>query len=131
MAKSSSNSLQGLCPLTPKYAKEATPMAQNRTRSRQIIVRMTDHEYVKYERRLQKSKLNGNSFCIKCLLDHQVNVIENMAELIRLLKMAGNNLNQLARAVNSGYVVPGEVNELSEGVDGIWQWLKSAVGEGR
>ncbi len=106
-------------------------MTQNRTRSRQIIVRMTDYEYVKYERRLQKSKLNGNSFCIKCLLDHQINVIENMSELIRLLKLAGNNLNQLARAVNSGYTVPGEVNELSEEVDGIWQWLKSAVGEGR
>ena len=106
-------------------------MVQNRTRRRQIVIRMTDEEYAKYEQRLAKSKLCGNSFCIKCLLNHSVNVVENMQELIRILKATGNNLNQIARIANStGQILPCEVKILSEGVDAVWLWLKSAKGEG-
>jgi len=106
-------------------------MAQNRTRQKQIIIRMTCGEYTVYEKRLEKSQLSGNSFGIKCLLNHPVNVIEDMPELIRQLKMLGNNLNQLTRAVNAGYTMPLEVKVLGEGVDRLWRWLKSVRGEGR
>lgn len=103
-------------------------MAQNRTRPRQIIIRMKDDEYALYEKQLEKSKLTGNSFGIKCLLDHPINVIENMPELIRQLKMIGNNLNQLTRAVNSGYTIPPEVESLQKGVDELWQLLRQLKG---
>lgn len=101
-------------------------MAQNRTRPKQIIIRMTQEEYDAYQKRLQKTKLNGNSFGIKCLLNNPITVIDDIPELIRQLKGIGNNLNQLARAANSGKDVPINFDELDEGVKEIWRWLRSA-----
>ena len=47
------------------------------------------------------------------------------------IRKAGNNLNQIARIANSaGQILPCEVKILSEGVDAVWLWLKSAKGEG-
>lgn len=101
-----------------------------RTRQRQIIIRMTDDEAAAFQKRTAKSKLKQNEFAIKCLLNHPVNVIEDMPELIRQLKAVGNNLNQLARAANAGQAMPpASVAELGKGVDELWQLLRRLKGE--
>lgn len=98
-----------------------------RKRPHQVIIRMDENEFSQYKLRLDTSKMAGNSFGIRCLLGQQINVVENMAELIKQLKAAGNNLNQIARAANSGQTVPWDaVNEMQEGVQAVWLWLKSA-----
>lgn len=97
-----------------------------RKRPHQVIVRMDEKEFSQYKQRLDTSKMVGNSFGIRCLLGQQINVVENMPELIKQLKAAGNNLNQIARAANSGQPIPWEaVDQMKEGVQAVWQWLKS------
>lgn len=96
-----------------------------RTRPNQIIIRMTEEEYLSYKDRLEKSNLKGNDFGIRCLLDHSINVVPGTLEMIRSLKAIGNNLNQIAKAVNGDYL-PGRntISELERGVTELWQLLK-------
>lgn len=96
-----------------------------RTRERKITVRMTEDEYQKYQTRLEKSKLKNQEYGLRCLLNHPINVVENMPELIRQLKAIGNNLNQIARAANAGQAMPPVVTELEQEVSQLWQLLKS------
>ena len=104
-----------------------------RTRPKQIIIRMTETEFSTYQNRLEQSKLTAQKYCLRCLLDNEkINVIENMPDLIRHLKGIGNNLNQIARAVNSGEREPtAAVNELGNGVNELWQLLKQFRVAGR
>ena len=96
-----------------------------RTRAKEVKTRMTEEEFQKYQARLEKSKLTGNSYGLHCLLNHKINVVEDVPELIRQLKAIGNNLNQIARATNAGNVIPPPaVAELDEGVKELWQWLR-------
>lgn len=85
---------------------------------------MTDCETTAFQKRTEKSKLTQNAFAIKCLLNHPINVIEGIAELTRQLKGIGNNLNQLAKAANSGQAMPLVVTELEEGVGQLWRLLR-------
>ncbi len=101
-----------------------------RKRMHEIKIRMTDDEYIIYQERLDRAGMSGNDYGISCLLDHNINVIENMPELIRQLKGIGNNINQLARAANAGQSIPPVVGELTKGVDQLWQWLKLVKGAG-
>ena len=101
-----------------------------RKRTREIKIRMDEIEYAAYQKQLEKSAMSGNDYGIKCLLNHKINVIENMPELIRQLKAIGNNLNQIARAANNGQPVP-PTTEIQEGVKELWQWLKRAKGADR
>ncbi|MBP8599405.1 MAG: MobC family plasmid mobilization relaxosome protein [Selenomonas sp.] len=47
-----------------------------------------------------------------------------MPEMLRQLKAIGNNLNQIARAANSGFQAPPVTREIQEEVDLLWQLLK-------
>lgn len=85
---------------------------------------MTEEEYSQYQERLNRSNLSGNDFGIHCLLNHKINVIEGVPELTRQLRGIGNNLNQIARAANSGQPIPSVVTDLQEGVKELWQWLR-------
>lgn len=100
-----------------------------RKRERKVTIRMTSQEYQTYQVRLKQSNLSGNTFGLHCLLNHKINVIEELPELIRQLKGIGNNLNQLARAANQGQATPvPAVTALDEGVKKLWLWLRRAAG---
>lgn len=86
---------------------------------------MTAEEYQAYQARLVSSQLTSNSFGLHCLLNHKINVIHQLPELVRQLKAIGNNLNQIARAANSGQATaPPVVAELDKAVIELWQWLR-------
>jgi len=95
-----------------------------RKRSNQILIRLNDEEFSKYQMRLSRSGKTGNSFCLACLLNHPITVIENMPDILRHLKAIGNNLNQIARAANAGYHVPPITSQLQKEVDLLWRLLK-------
>ena len=65
----------------------------NRTRNKCLSVRLNDSEYRK-QRELVVSALLGYPIIIK----------EGGTELVRELKAIGNNINQIARKVNSGEI---------------------------
>ena len=60
-----------------------------------------------------------------CALEKEIVVIPGIDAAAEELRRIGNNLNQLARAVNSGQVRAVDLTKTAEGVKEIWQLLKS------
>ena len=95
-----------------------------RKRNLQILIRANETEFALYKKRLNKAGMSGNKFCLACLLNHPINVIENMPAILRQLKAIGNNLNQIARATNAGIAPPPVFDEIKQEVNILWQLLK-------
>ena len=95
-----------------------------RNRTNQILIRLNDAEFAKYQKRREQAGKSGNAFCLACLLNHPIRVVEHLPEMLRQLKAIGNNLNQIARAANSGFQAPPVTREIQEEVDLLWQLLK-------
>jgi len=88
---------------------------------------MNDAEYRQYvDLRNQVKEMTANEFAIRCLLGKKIIVIPGAKEIAHQLRPIGNNLNQIARSVNSGYapLIP-ICLELERLVETAWQSLKS------
>ena len=64
-------------------------------------------------------------------LDKKIVVINGVDEFASELRKIGNNLNQLTRAVNSGFAYEVDLRETREEVARIWQSLNSLLQEVR
>ena len=95
-----------------------------RNRKNQILIRMSDAEFSQYQNRRARSGKSGNAFCLACLLNHPIRVVEHLPEMLRQLKAIGNNLNQIARAANAGFEAPPITQEIQEEVELLWRLLK-------
>lgn len=98
-----------------------------RTQDKRITVRMTSKQYNELQRRLTEAKMKQNDFVLSCISKHPITVVdvEGLAALQKQLGAVGNNLNQIARAVNSGQFqnLP-VVADLQKGVGELWQLLR-------
>lgn len=81
-------------------------------KNKRLICRVSEKEYEKFEKLVEKSKLTKSEFMRKSILKKKIIVIEDIKDLTIELKRIGNNLNQLTRAVNAGEVK--EIRELKE-----------------
>lgn len=86
---------------------------------------MTDQEYEAFQESLARSKMKQNEFVLSCILNKKINVMEGFLDVSKALRQIGNNLNQIAKAVNSGNATSQPVvEELQKGVDELWQLLR-------
>ncbi len=102
------------------------------TRSEILRFRVTPEEREKIERKALSSYRTVSTYLRDCALGKSIVVVPDVGSLITELRRLGNNLNQIARAVNSGYA--GSVvnlTETQEGVKGIWQSLNSLLRDAR
>jgi hypothetical protein len=98
----------------------------NRTRQKQVVIRLTEKEKERLSTKVAKSKLKQQEYMIRALLDKDITVIEGIEELNIQLRKIGNNLNQLTRSVNQGRINCGsEVEELTKEVRELWQLSRS------
>lgn len=95
-------------PLQDHPKKEVIKIEKNK----RLICRVSEKEYEKFEKLVEKSKLTKSEFMRKSILKKKIIVIEDIKDLTIELRRIGNNLNQLTRAVNSGEVK--EIKELKE-----------------
>jgi uncharacterized protein (DUF1778 family) len=88
-------------------------MAQNRTRTRQIVLRFTDKEYEKVTKQMAlANKKSRSDFILDCIDKKPTLDMTVLRETLVELKRQGNNLNQIARSVNQGVRVSDEVCSL-------------------
>lgn len=66
-----------------------------------------------------------------CALDKQITVINGAEEIADELRRIGNNVNQIARGVNSGYVKAVDLTETREELKAIWQSLNALYRDAR
>ena len=62
-----------------------------------------------------------------CALEKQITVINGADDIAEELRRIGNNVNQIARAVNGGYASAVNLTETREELKAIWQSLNSLV----
>ncbi len=94
----------------------------NRTRPKQVVIRLTEKEKSQISTKVSKSKLKQQEYIIRALLDKDITVIEGIEELNIQLRKIGNNLNQLTREVHQGRInCSSELENLTNEVRELWQ----------
>ena len=74
----------------------------------------------------QANVLNMSAYIRKMAIDGMIIrlQIDEIKELLRLMRIYGNNVNQIAKAANStGYVTKNEMEEIKEYQKNIWNIL--------
>ncbi len=106
------------------------------TRSEILRFRVTPEEREKIEHKALSSYRTVSTYLRDCALGKRIVVMPDVGFLITELRRVGNNLNQIARAVNSGFIdvessAADDLSEIRKGVKGIWQSLNSLCRDAR
>ena len=87
--------------------------------------RATEEEKDLIMKKVDASDLSISEYLRRCALDKPVIVMEGVDQIAYELRAIGNNLNQITRAVNSGYVQAVNLQETEEVLGQLWQSLNS------
>lgn len=89
---------------------------------------MSEEEYQKIKKQVEKSGMNQQEYLIKTLLNKPIINTDGLKELIPEIKRVGNNLNQLTRKANEGFVVNTNSLELAQKeLNEVWQSLRQFI----
>ena len=75
-----------------------------RKRNATITIRCTDDERRRIKEKAESHGLNVSDLVLRSALGKKIVVAKGLDETNRQIKAIGNNINQIARAVNSGQV---------------------------
>ena len=87
--------------------------------------RATEEEKSIIMKKVDASDLSISEYLRRCALDKPIIVIEGVDRIAYELRAIGNNLNQITRAVNSGYIQAVDLQETEEVLGQLWQSLNS------
>ena len=96
-----------------------------------ISTRVTPKQREIIEEKAYSSYRTPSMYLRDCALDKKIIVVKGIDEAANELRKIGNNLNQLTRAVNSGYCYEVDLRETREEVARLWQSLNSLTQEVR
>ena len=87
--------------------------------------RATEEEKDRIMKKVDASDLSISEYLRRCALGKQIVTVNGLDDVARELRAIGNNLNQIARAVNSGYIQAVNLQETEEVLGLLWQSLNS------
>lgn len=100
-------------------------------RSQEIHVLWTPEEYARLNQMMQEAGvLNRSAFVRKMTLDGYIVKLDmdDIHEMIRLLRNATNNLNQMAKLANTtGSIYEADISDLKAKQDEIWETSKEIL----
>ena len=96
-----------------------------------ISTRVTPEQRKIIEEKVYSSYRTPSMYLRDCALDKKIIVISGVDVVANELRKIGNNLNQIAREVNSGYLYEVNLTETREELKQIWQSLNSLTQEVR
>ena len=96
-----------------------------------ISTRVTPEQREIIEEKAYSTYRTPSMYLRDCALGKKIIVISGVDDVANELRKIGNNLNQLTRAVNSGYCYEVDLREMREEVARIWQSLNSLTQEVR
>ena len=95
------------------------------TRNCIMKFRATEEEKDRIIKKVDASDLSISEYLRRCALDKKIVAVNGLDDVARELRAIGNNLNQITRAVNSGYVQAVNLQETEEVLGQLWQSLNS------
>ena len=87
--------------------------------------RATEEEKDRIMKKVDASDLSISEYLRRCALDKQIVAVNGLDDVARELRAIGNNLNQITRAVNLGYIQAVNLQETEEVLGQLWQSLNS------
>lgn len=97
----------------------------NRTRPKQIVIRLSEAELQAVKEKVEQSGMSQQEYIIRALLEKPVLNSDGIKEIVPELKAVGNNLNQIAKALNgSKYYSYNLITDNQKELGEIWQQLK-------
>ena len=102
-------------------------MDEQDTKSSIIAFRVTPEERAWIEKHSYGNYRIIIDFIRDYVLKKDIVIIKGLDEFSNELRRIGNNLNQLTRAVNAGYVHAVDLTETKEEVEKLWQSLNSLL----
>lgn len=116
----------------PGWSGEGGTMEKEK-RTEVVYIRMTPDERVRLQKKMEEMGIkNIAAFSRKMVLDgYCVRLdVEDIKELIRLLRICSNNLNQYAKVANTtGSIYKGDILDLKVRLDDIWVFAKTIMKE--
>ena len=98
---------------------------KKQTKTEILSCRVTPEQREMIEEKAFSSYRTPSMYLRDCALDKKIVVIKGVDEIASELRKIGNNLNQLTRAVNSGYAYEIDLRATREAVARRWQALNS------
>ena len=101
----------------------------SRKRNNFYAVWLSDNEMSVFKSKISNTNLNQSTYIRKCILEKNITVIPGIRDLIIELKRIGNNLNQIARAVNEGSlkVINDDLKDIEYDLKAVWVKLNEAL----
>ena len=87
--------------------------------------RATEDEKSIIMKKVEASDMTISEFLRRAALDKPVMNVSGLDEIARELRAIGNNINQITRAVNTGYIQAVDLQETEEVLGQLWQSLNS------
>ena len=116
---------------TPLLKSLEVIFMKTKTKTEIISTRVTPEQREIIEEKAYSSYRMPSMYLRDCALDKKIVVVKGIDEAANELRKIGNNLNQLTRAVNSGYCYEVDLRETREEVARLWQLLNSLTQEVR
>lgn len=102
-----------------------------RKKSIQFLIRTDEHDADAIRKKVDTSGLSQQEYLLKAALEAPIINFPVFRELLTEYKRQGNNLNQIARAVNSGRASAQEMKEAIDEIEKerkqIWQLLNQSI----
>lgn len=99
-----------------------------RTKEKQVKFWTDEKEFQQIKKKVEKSKLSQQDYLLKCALNKEIIIIDDIKELVTELKRIGNNLNQLTRAIHTGELPNiGEVEKMNKDLEIVWNEVVRAL----
>lgn len=97
----------------------------NRTRPKQIVIRLSEEELAQIKEKVEQSGKSMQEYLLGCALNKPITNTDGIKELYPEIKRIGNNLNQIAKALNgSTYYSYSLITQNQKELEKIWQSLK-------
>ena len=100
-----------------------------RKRNVTITVRCTVDERDKIKSRAESHSLSLSDFILRSALGKRIVVVNGLDEIVRQMKAIGNNINQLARAVNEGRVKAVDFDAVHRDLYALYGQIGKLIGE--
>ena len=106
-------------------------MDKKETKTLIIPFRVTPEERARIEQQSYGNYRLISDFIRDCVFEKDIVIINGLDEFSAELRRIGNNVNQLTRAVNAGYVSQINLTETRKELEKIWQSLNSLLQDAR
>ena len=100
-----------------------------RKRNVTITIRCTEEERTKIKARAAQHGLMLSDYVLRSALGKKIFVVNGLDEVIRQTKAVGNNINQLARAVNEGRLSAVNFETVHRDLYALYGQIGKLVGE--